>query len=187
MARLQDVVLRGLASGRPAASAVPVGTLYFSTDTSVLERSSGSAWENYSATAASGDVVGPSSAIDLDIAIFDGTTGKLLKDSGIIAGSLAPKASPAFTGVPTAPTAAPGTNTTQLATTAFVLAATTTPAAHHTTHEPGGSDVLQLSAASRLFGRGDSGAGALQEIALGTNLVMSGTTLDAATQASSVL
>lgn len=31
-------------------------------------------------------------------------------------------ASPALTGVPTAPTAAPGTNTTQLATTAFVLA-----------------------------------------------------------------
>lgn len=30
--------------------------------------------------------------------------------------------SPAFTGVPTAPTAAPGTNTTQIATTAFVLA-----------------------------------------------------------------
>lgn len=34
----------------------------------------------------------------------------------------APLASPAFTGVPTAPTAAPGTNTTQIATTAFVLA-----------------------------------------------------------------
>ena len=33
---------------------------------------------------------------------------------------LAPKASPAFTGTPTAPTAAVGTNTTQLATTAFV-------------------------------------------------------------------
>lgn len=33
----------------------------------------------------------------------------------------APSANPAFTGVPTAPTAAPGTNTTQLATTAFVL------------------------------------------------------------------
>jgi hypothetical protein len=30
--------------------------------------------------------------------------------------------SPAFTGVPTAPTAVPGTNTTQIATTAFVLA-----------------------------------------------------------------
>lgn len=34
----------------------------------------------------------------------------------------APLASPTFTGVPAAPTAAPGTNTTQIATTAFVLA-----------------------------------------------------------------
>jgi hypothetical protein len=38
-------------------------------------------------------------------------------------GTLAPKADPAFTGVPTAPTAAGGTNTTQLATTAFVATA----------------------------------------------------------------
>lgn len=36
--------------------------------------------------------------------------------------SKAPKGSPAFTGSPTAPTATPGTNTTQLATTAFVHA-----------------------------------------------------------------
>ncbi len=36
---------------------------------------------------------------------------------------LAPLASPAFTGTPTAPTAAVGTNTTQIATTAFVTAA----------------------------------------------------------------
>lgn len=35
----------------------------------------------------------------------------------------APLASPDFTGIPTAPTAAPGANTTQLATTAFVKAA----------------------------------------------------------------
>lgn len=35
----------------------------------------------------------------------------------------APLASPALTGTPTAPTAAPGTNTTQIATTAFVRAA----------------------------------------------------------------
>ena len=34
--------------------------------------------------------------------------------------ALAPKASPTFTGTPTAPTAAAGTNTTQIATTAFV-------------------------------------------------------------------
>ena len=38
--------------------------------------------------------------------------------------SLAPLDSPAFTGTPTAPTAAAGTDTTQLATTAFVAAAT---------------------------------------------------------------
>ena len=37
--------------------------------------------------------------------------------------SYAPKASPAFTGTPTAPTAASGTNTTQIATTAFVQTA----------------------------------------------------------------
>lgn len=43
------------------------------------------------------------------------------KDSDLAA--YAPLASPAFTGTPTAPTAAPGTNTTQLSTTAFVQAA----------------------------------------------------------------
>lgn len=37
--------------------------------------------------------------------------------------SLAPKASPEFSGTPTAPTAAVGTNSTQIATTAFVKAA----------------------------------------------------------------
>lgn len=31
----------------------------------------------------SGDVVGPSSAVDEDIAVFDGTTGKLIKDGGM--------------------------------------------------------------------------------------------------------
>lgn len=43
---------------------------------------------------------------------------------GVVATSYALLASPTFTGTPAAPTAAPGTNTTQLATTAFVQAAT---------------------------------------------------------------
>lgn len=47
-------------------------------------------------------------------------TAKTLTD---IETAFAALASPAFTGTPTAPTAAPGTNTTQLATTAFVTAA----------------------------------------------------------------
>lgn len=124
MSRLQDVILRGTAGARPAASAVPFGTLYYSTDTQILERSNSSAWESYSAVASSGDVTGPASSLDQAIVLFDGTTGKVLKDSAVLVSSLAPKASPALTGTPTAPTAAPGTNTTQIATTAFVAAAT---------------------------------------------------------------
>jgi hypothetical protein len=37
---------------------------------------------NVSSGAGSGDVVGPASAVDSDVALFDGTTGKLLKDGG---------------------------------------------------------------------------------------------------------
>jgi hypothetical protein len=43
--------------------------------------------------------------------------------TAIAAAGYAPLASPAFTGIPTAPTAAGGTNTTQIATTAFVTSA----------------------------------------------------------------
>jgi microcystin-dependent protein len=51
-------------------------------------------------------------------------TGRSITDgANTITASAAPFNSPTFTGVPIAPTAAPGTNTTQLATTAFVLAA----------------------------------------------------------------
>lgn len=48
--------------------------------------------------------------------------GVTLANSVTGTGSMALSASPAFTGAPTAPTAAVGTNTTQIATTAFVLA-----------------------------------------------------------------
>lgn len=48
---------------------------------------------------------------------------------------LAPKASPGLTGTPTAPTAAPGTNTTQLGTTAFATAAVLVETGRATTAE----------------------------------------------------
>jgi microcystin-dependent protein len=51
-------------------------------------------------------------------------TGRSITDgANTITASAAPFNSPTFTGVPIAPTAAPGTNTTQLATTAFTAAA----------------------------------------------------------------
>jgi hypothetical protein len=53
-------------------------------------------------------------------------SGKTLNVTGTLSGGIvAPLASPTFTGTPAAPTATPGTNTTQLATTAFVQAART--------------------------------------------------------------
>lgn len=70
-----------------------------------------------------GNVIGPASSVDNRVALFDGTTGELLKQASVLISELAPLASPALTGTPTAPTAAPGTNTTQVATTAFTTAA----------------------------------------------------------------
>jgi hypothetical protein len=48
-------------------------------------------------------------------------TGALTGTTGVFSGAIS-SVSPAFTGTPTAPTASPGTNTTQIATTAFALA-----------------------------------------------------------------
>ncbi|CDX27897.1 conserved hypothetical protein [Mesorhizobium plurifarium] len=67
-----------------------------------------------------GDFTGPASSVTDNIVTFAGTTGKAGKDSGVAVGSLAPKASPALTGTPTAPTQAAGDNSTKLATTAYV-------------------------------------------------------------------
>jgi len=70
-----------------------------------------------------GDVTGPAGAVADRIAVYSGTTGKVIKDGGTIVADLAPLASPAFTGNPTAPTPVATDNDTSVATTAFVKAA----------------------------------------------------------------
>ena len=61
-------------------------------------------------------------AVNASVLSFNGRTGAVsLIANDVSAAGGAVVASPAFTGTPTAPTAAPGTNTTQLATTAYVM------------------------------------------------------------------
>jgi len=76
-----------------------------------------------------GSVSGPAVALSDSTPIMDGTAtpgiGQFASRSDHVHPSdtsRAPISSPAFIGVPTAPTATPGTNTGQIATTAFVLA-----------------------------------------------------------------
>ena len=78
-----------------------------------------------------GAVTGPASATSGNLPTFNGATGKVIQDSGIALTSLAPLASPAFTGNPTGTTQAADNNSTRLATTAFVVgqASSTTPSA----------------------------------------------------------
>lgn len=82
---------------------------------------------NYvSITGGTGDVVGPASSVDANVVVFNGITGKLVKDSGISLSSKADLASPTFTGTPSLPTGTTGItqsindNSTKLATTAYV-------------------------------------------------------------------
>lgn len=83
MPTVPEIHRRGTRATQPAATVVTIGTLYFVTDELITERSDGAAWQTYSgAGAGGGDVDGPASATDLHIAVFDGVTGKLIKDGG---------------------------------------------------------------------------------------------------------
>lgn len=91
----------------------------------------------------SNGLLGLNSSTDGEIAIFDGTTGQILKNSGVLIDSSGNISATNLSGINTGDT---------IATTGTIL-----------------------------FGRGDgSGSGPIQEIILGTNLSMSGNTLNAA-------
>lgn len=57
------------------------GRIYFDTDDDVVKVYDGAAYQEVGA--GSGDVVGPAGVTDESVAFFDGTTGKLLKETGI--------------------------------------------------------------------------------------------------------
>src|SRR6218665_2942325 len=87
--------------------------------TTAIERRRGTAAEHATFTGVLGEFTYDTT--DKRIVAHDGVTAggiPMAKESEVA--GLAPLADPTFTGAPAAPTAAPGTNTTQLATTAFV-------------------------------------------------------------------
>lgn len=89
-------------------------------------RSNGTAWQRIPNSSAVSSVFGRTGVIAA--ATGDYTSAQVTHGAGSVSTALdllAPISSPAFTGVPTAPTASVGTNTTQIATTQFVGAAIT--------------------------------------------------------------
>ena len=89
-----------------------------------LRRDTAANWTSNNPTLAAGEL-----AIETDTNFYkigDGATAWTSLGYSSLPSGTAPLASPALTGTPTAPTAAAGTNTTQIATTAFVEAKPTT-------------------------------------------------------------
>lgn len=80
MALPSSILQRGLRAAQPAATSVAVGVTYYVEDELLTEQSNGTIWEPYSAAGAgTGDVSGPGSSVDKEIALFDGTGGVLLE------------------------------------------------------------------------------------------------------------
>lgn len=93
--------------------------------------------------AGTGDVVGPASAVTNHVVSFDGTTGKLVKDSGVLVASV-------------------------VLTSDARLSDARTPTAHHASHENGGSDEMSLAGLNGVLADPQPpiiGAGATQAVA----------------------
>lgn len=73
---LQNAVIQNLA----ADPSSPVeGQVYYNTVSKKKRTFNGTTWDEDGVGSGSGDVVGPASSIDSELALFDGTTGKLIK------------------------------------------------------------------------------------------------------------
>ena len=86
--RLVDYLGKGLLADRPATLDLHPNAIgiWLSTDTGVVTAWDGTAWGPIlSGVAGTGDVVGPAASADSNVALFDGVSGKLLKDGGALA------------------------------------------------------------------------------------------------------
>lgn len=109
---LSAEIMQGLASARPAASSG--GRTYYATDAGKIYWDSGTSWIDVTPPGVVLSVAGRTGAVVLAESDITGLVADLAAKAAL--------ASPTFTGTPAGPTAATGTNTTQLATTAFVQA-----------------------------------------------------------------
>jgi hypothetical protein len=121
------------------------------------------------------------------VAIANGGTNASTAAQALVNLGAAPIASPTFTGVPAAPTAIPGTNTSQLATTAFVTAAVTAATSGVTTFSGGSTGLTPNTATagpitlSGTLGVPNGGTGLTTWGASGTYLSSNGALLSWAT------
>lgn len=81
---LIDYLGHGNIADRPATPNLFTGSvgIWWSDDTTELSLWDGAAWQEDIGGGGTGDVVGPASAVDGNIATYDGTTGKLIEDGG---------------------------------------------------------------------------------------------------------
>jgi hypothetical protein len=123
-----------------------------------------------------GDVVGPAIATDNAIPRFDATTGKLIQNSGI---TVEDGATGTLAGSNSGDVTLAGTPT-YLTLAAQVLTQGLVNLAAHVTGRLPFVNLTAATTASKLLGRGSAaGGGDYQEISLGANLSMSGSTLNA--------
>lgn len=98
---LEEILVQGLASARPAANAVVVGSYYFATDTLVLSQSTGSAWVDVGApnvmTTAQDLTRGGAAGLPTRLAV--GSNGNVLTVTGGAVGWAAPATSGTVTSV----------------------------------------------------------------------------------------